>query len=152
MSVEVVGEVVAEEDAKLRDPATLLRFLAKIERRDGADAAECWRWKAAAGRYGRFDVAGKLTLAHRTAYRLFVGEIPAGLTIDHLCRETLCVNPFHLEPVTVAENIRRSSAADFWRSKTHCPSGHAYDDENTYIDPKGHRRCRACRREGMRGR
>ncbi|MFF4531456.1 HNH endonuclease signature motif containing protein [Streptomyces sp. NPDC001407] len=52
-----------------------------------------------------------MTYAHRTAYSLMVGEVPDGLQIDHLCRNALCVNPAHLEPVTPSENIRRAVAA-----------------------------------------
>lgn len=61
--------------------------------------------------YGRFSVNGRLEVPHRTAYEMFVGEIPAGLQLDHLCRTRHCVNPDHLEPVTPSENIRRSFAA-----------------------------------------
>jgi hypothetical protein len=48
-----------------------------------------------------------MVLAHRWAYEHFIGPIPAGLEIDHLCRVRHCVNPAHLEPVTKSENRRR---------------------------------------------
>jgi HNH endonuclease len=47
--------------------------------------------------------------AHRVAYILTFGPIPDGLEPDHLCKNTACINPFHLEPVTKTVNIRRSS-------------------------------------------
>ena len=79
-------------------------------------AGECWVWKGSVfkkptGSYGQIRTghAGerKLVRAHRFSYEAFVGPIPEGLSLDHLCRNTLCVNPSHLEPVTHAENMRR---------------------------------------------
>jgi hypothetical protein len=82
-------------------------------------------------------------MAHRVAYELVIGQIPAGLELDHLCRNVVCVNPAHLEPVTRAENMRRRSAA-----QTHCKHGHEFTPENTYYYWHGgrHRACRACGR------
>lgn len=71
--------------------------------------------------------------AHRTAYRLYVGEIPAGLDIDHLCRTTWCVNPAHLEPVTRSENLRRAYPA--------CRRGHEFKALSS-----GRRWCPECQR------
>lgn len=124
----------------------------------------CMLWLASrttTGGYGCFGVAGKTRRAHRVAYELTFGPIPNGLVVDHLCRVRHCVNPDHLEVVTQAENHRRgvphpasllSSAAHLGglatgalsRAKTHCPQGHPYSEENTYVAPKGDRRCRAC--------
>lgn len=73
----------------------------------------CWIWRGTPGAngYGRLSIGNRPTYAHRAAYELHVGPIPAGLTIDHLCRVRMCVNPDHLEPVTRAENTRREAAA-----------------------------------------
>lgn len=70
----------------------------------------CWNWTATiSGKtgYGNFNYYGVITKAHRVSYLLKYGEIPEGKQLDHLCRNRLCVNPYHLEPVTIGENIRR---------------------------------------------
>lgn len=83
------------------------RFTSLVDARPGV----CWRWRGSiqANGYGRFRANGKTTYAHRAAYALFVGPIPDGLGLDHLCRNRWCVNPEHLEPVTQRENIRRGA-------------------------------------------
>lgn len=71
--------------------------------------------------------------------------IPDDLQLDHLCRNRLCVNPSHLEPVTCRENVLRGNgrcAAN--AKKTHCPRGHAYAGANLLIGTKGERCCRKC--------
>jgi hypothetical protein len=108
----------------------------------------CWLWTGTTIRgYGSFRMGRKNLLAHRVAY-LDGGrsnQIPEGFVVDHLCRNSLCVNPRHLEPVEHGENVargRRGRAA-----VTHCPNGHAYDDSNTIWLQRGerqYRRCRAC--------
>jgi len=138
----------------IHDPTTVARFLSHWHR-ESLDPAACWLWDAYTNRpkpYGRFRLDGKLEVAHRVAYRMFVGPIPDGLTLDHLCRRPRCVNPFHLEPVTVTENIRRGTQGWNMRQRTHCPRGHAYDAANTWTSKAGSRHCRTCIRERMRAR
>ena len=90
-------------------------------------------------------------LAHRFSYELFRGNIPAGLTVDHLCKNTACVNPYHLEVVTQRENnLRGNNWAGINSRKTHCPKGHEYTKENTVIwdnGSNGARRCKICLKE-----
>lgn len=116
------------------------------------DANGCWVWTRKIDRhgYGHVSVRGVDSLAHRAAYAELVGPIPEGLTIDHLCKQTKCVNPRHLEPVTVRENILRGNGIGVRNAtKTHCSAGHPYDDRNTYLW-HGSRYCRACRRMRLR--
>ena len=74
----------------------------------------CWVWTGSVNRkgYGSFRLNGKLQAAHRVSYELYVGTIPEGLHIDHLCRKPGCVNPSHLEPVTPGENTLRAYKAN----------------------------------------
>lgn len=82
------------------------RFWRKVSKTEGG----CWSWTGAMNSkgYGCVAVSKKTYLTHRVAYTALVGPIPDGMTIDHLCRNKQCVNPAHLEPVTIAENIARA--------------------------------------------
>jgi hypothetical protein len=108
--------------------------------------------------YGQISVDGIQKLAHRAIYELTVGPIPDGMDLDHTChnrdascmggddcRHRRCINVEHLEPVTGAENTRRGKSWAINGTKTHCPQGHPYDRENTYVYD-GRRYCRACNR------
>lgn len=90
--------------------------------------------------YGRIRVGHKMMGAHRLAYELWVGEIPTGETIDHLCFNTSCCNPQHLRTLSHKENSARQRSS----MKTECVNGHSYSPENTYIRPDGSRDCRTC--------
>lgn len=99
------------------------KFWTKVEKSDG-----CWLWQGARipEGYGQAVFDGRVQGAHRIAYQLLVGPIPAGLQLDHLCRTPQCVNPAHLEPVTGRENVLRTPNAPtaINARKTHCDRGH----------------------------
>jgi len=138
-----------------------LRFAAKVDLNGPVpphrpELGPCHVWtgavKGGSLKHGRYAAFGA-HYAHRVAYEAAHGPIPAGLEIDHLCRNHLCVRPSHLEPVTRRENLRRGNGALAQRrrakARTQCPQGHPYDQENT-IRGKHQRKCRACNREWNR--
>jgi hypothetical protein len=101
----------------------------------------CWTWTAAVTSkgYGSTCHQGHSVSTHRLAYELLIGPILDGLQIDHLCRNTRCCNPAHLEPVTARVNMQRA------RAVTVCTRGHEYTPENTIWKKHGTRRnCRTC--------
>jgi len=108
-------------------PTAIERFLAKVEKTD-----TCWIWTATkcAKGYGRFNG----TTAHRFGYEHYKRPIPEHWQIDHLCKVTSCVNPDHLEAVTLEENLRRQHAAN----GIHCLMGHIKTNVN------GRLRCYVC--------
>ena len=115
-------------------------------------AGDCIAWVGHSndGRYGAFALLrGKKRWvpAHRYAYIRARGPIPDGMMLDHLCRNTFCVNPSHLEVVTARQNFERGRSPGilhaYHKSKTHCPHGHPYSGENLY-QWKTYRYCRAC--------
>jgi hypothetical protein len=116
------------------------QFLSKIERTEG-----CWNWLGHLDieGYGMFFHLRRSDRAHRVSYETFIGPIPDGLVIDHLCFNKACVNPLHLEPVTIKENTRR-----FYKTLVHCPNGHEYTPENVRIRAGtiDTRVCKACDR------
>src|SRR5437899_3807758 len=124
------------------------RFLSKIERLDSG----CWQWTAARHRlgYGAFAVGSDLQgYAHRWSYLFFVGNIPEGHVIDHLCGNPACVNPEHLEAVSQGVNSLRGAGPALTRaryqSRTQCRSGHPLEGDNIYHHPNGRRICILCR-------
>lgn len=122
------------------------RFWSKVKKPAAVD--ECWLWVGATVRgYGEFYFKGRQLKAHRFAYELLVGPIPEGLTIDHLCRNRSCINPSHMEPVTIQENLRRGiSPSAVNARKTHCLRGHPLKGQNLLVN-NGHRHCRQCKKE-----
>lgn len=105
---------------------------------------DCWLWLGSTTHdgYGRTFVGGKDRLAHVVSYEFHVGPIPGGLTLDHKCRVRHCINPAHLEPVTIGENTRRGNAPTALVAKLgRCQRGH---------DLAGGGRCPVCLKAAQR--
>lgn len=127
-------------------PKRIASFWSKVRK----DSDGCWRWTACQVRgYGCFPTfKGQTAKAHRIAWELHHGAaISSDLTIDHLCRVLVCVNPAHLEPVTNKENVLRGEGYTAAKARqTHCKRGHALTPENIIPDYRGRGRgkCRIC--------
>ena len=121
----------------------LHRFLPKIQ----IDEKGCWYWNAFKDQdgYGRFHIDRKQMPTHRFILMYYLGIDETKNVVDHLCRNTSCVNPAHLEFTTNQENILRGINFTAMNArKTHCPRGHSYNSSNTYVRPSGSRECRIC--------
>jgi hypothetical protein len=95
--------------------------------------------------YGRIKDRGSDRQAHICAYELARGLVPAGLQLDHLCRNRACIDAEHLEAVTCRVNLMRGhTQAAMKAAQTHCVHGHEFTPENTYSYPGKRRMCRRC--------
>ena len=111
----------------------------------------CWLWLGKINRqgYGRFFIDWKEVQAHRACYEFYRGQIPHGLTLDHLCRNRWCVNPDHLEPVSFGVNVLRGIGVGAQNAKkTHCSKGHALTGHRG----DGSRYCLTCNSDRARKR
>lgn len=118
--------------------------------------SSCWTFTGSLNNrgYGQVRFGGRLVLAHRLAYEELIGPIPDGLVLDHLCRNRACVNPAHLEPVSMRVNGLRGIGSSAQNArKTHCKRGHEFTPENT-ITIQGvyglQRSCKECKHEAQR--
>lgn len=138
------------------DPRALAERLIARTWIDPDSGCFVWQGNKLPSGYGRLWFGGRQEYVHRASFRLWKGEIPAGLEIDHWrdagCTSRACWNPHHLRAVTHAQNLAASplTFSSINASKTHCKHGHPFDAVNTYHDSVGRRSCRECRRIGER--
>ena len=109
---------------------------------------ECWFWAGYRDPrgYGRFcrSVAangGRPVAAHRLSYEMFIGPIPNGYQVHHLCINPSCCRPDHLEALDIPTHVKKT--ASHASNQTHCIRGHEFTPENTRMY-RGGRTCRAC--------
>lgn len=119
------------------------------EKTETDESTGCWNWTGYRnwGGYGLFWDGVRKVSSHRWSYETFVGPIPDGMTIDHICRNTSCVNPDHLRVMSAYDNwlISESLTANNLR-KTVCSNGHEFSGSNLVVQGN-RRRCRECRRQ-----
>lgn len=123
---------------------------AKLMRRISVQADGCWNWTGPTNRNGYGWGQQRAGQPYRVMHRIMWEDannapVPDGLQLDHLCRNRLCCNPQHLEPVTGSENTTRQDHAN--RRKDTCPKGHPFDEANTINTKRGRRVCRECERQ-----
>ena len=139
-------EVLTEKESR--------RFWSKVNKNGPVvkqELGKCWEWTAGTfnGGYGSFSLRNKSVVAHRLSYTMAKGIVCDKLELDHLCRNTSCVNPEHLEPVTQTVNTLRGEAPSAKNaSKTKCPRGHLLSSPNLRVWAKkmDKRSCVACDR------
>ena len=129
----------------------------RLEYHREVDENGCWVWPGAKqpNGYGRITVGGRARFVHRVAYVEFVGPIPDGLVVDHVCRNRACFNPEHLRCCTQGENTLApwsQSPAALCARQTACKRGHDFTPENTRITGNGKRQCKTCARARDRAR
>ena len=148
-----VYQKYSDFEMALRRPLDEERFWSRVIKLEGIDA--CWEWQAGINGkgYAYFWLNGVTRQAYKVSWEWENGPVPENpetpgkpFELDHTCRNKICVRPSHLEPVTFLENQRRSpiTLAGSNMRKTHCPQGHEYTTENTYVPPSGGRSCRTC--------
>ena len=120
------------------------------------ERAGCWICDLRPGStYGMITNSETTTLAHRIVYAALVGPIPSDYVLDHLCRRRRCVNPAHLEPTTIGDNVLRGEGTAARHARqTDCVHGHPLAGDNVYVW-RGERKCRMCmavvqRRQALR--
>jgi hypothetical protein len=125
------------------------RFWSRVDK-----GAGCWEWTGGkSDGYGQLcDEYGRKVRAHRYSYTIHHGPIPSGRVVRHTCDNPGCVNPSHLLLGTQLDNAadRDVRGRNGHSNKSHCPQGHGYVPTNTYVDPRGKRHCRTCRKESKR--
>ena len=112
----------------------------------------CWNWLGVTSDgYGDFGFNNNYQKAHRFSYAYFRGEFPKDLSIDHKCRNRKCVNPDHLTPMPIRENVLLGFGLPAINArKTHCLRGHEFSKENTRITKEGGRVCKKCKNDYQR--
>lgn len=108
---------VAKYAAVVANHEAMVAFWAKV-----SVGPDCWEWTGVVNaRYGKF----RNCYAHRLAYTDKIGPVAGDVTLDHLCRNRLCVRPSHLEPTDVWTNTSRGLAVTAANAaKTACHKGH----------------------------
>lgn len=139
----------------LEDTIQLDRISTFLSRVDYRGENGCWNWMAGKklGGYGEFKphLGQNNRAAHTIMWEIRNGAVPEGLFLDHLCRNTTCVNPTHLEPVTCRENVLRGESIPAKNArKTHCGRCGGEFDYFYIRNGSPRRACKACQHDRTR--
>jgi hypothetical protein len=125
----------------------IFQLLTRLDR----ESSSCWLWKGKvrADGYVQTTLNGRDVLIHRLLYTYYRGDIPEGIFPDHTCKIRHCANPWHLDPVTIAVNIRRADRTNVAKrlTKDFCHLGHPLTESNLYwmmFKGKPRRHCKTC--------
>ncbi len=107
----------------------------------------CWKWMGSMYKSGYGKIGKRGYPVHRIAYQLVKNEVPRDMCLDHLCKNRDCINPDHLEVVTLVDNVMRGDSQHAINArKTHCKNGHEFTTANTYRRrDRRTRECKTCR-------
>lgn len=127
-------------------PKDLVRFFSKVNVPtigEELDYVNCWNWATRLNKdgYGLFTIKAKNKMSHRIIYEHYKGEIPDGYVVHHKCYNKRCVNMFHLDMITHAEN---SSDAARRRKSKYCTLGHEISGDNIHLRKSGQKSCLIC--------
>jgi hypothetical protein len=131
------------------------RWIRRIMARTLPIASGCLLWQGtkAINGYGQAGYRGKNAIVHRRLYQIIHGvTLSKDHDVCHSCDVRLCVNPAHLWLGSRSDNMHDSvkKGRHYKATRTECPRGHPYDEQNTYLDTRGKRQCRACQRRRLR--
>ena len=122
----------------------------RVLRRTSKSKNGCWVFTGYCDKdgYGRVNTESGVRCAHRVVYEALIEPIFEGLVLDHLCENTSCVNPDHLEPKTMSENAWRGIKHK--KTSMHCANGHAWTEDTRMLDYEGYLACRICKQDNVR--
>lgn len=154
--VRYLQRILVKSSARLRnghfEPKPVSHYIQRFHKSYRKTEIGCWEWigrKSNYG-YGHFNLQRRTRWAHRIAYQLEFGDLRPGLVIRHSCDNPSCVNPAHLSAGSQRDNIHDQidrGRHRYSNKNSSCKSGHPLDGDNLYLTSKGHRQCRACKKD-----
>lgn len=128
---------------KVKGCLRLIYSKIKVDKETG-----CWVWAGYCFNYPLINLKDSKVYVHHLVYTWFKSPRTKGLQLHHTCENKKCVNPIHLEELTVGKHNATKDINYHNAGKTHCKRGHEFTEENTYIYRNGKSRvCKTCSKE-----